>query len=73
MDYEELVGAIAHIDAAKNMIFGYERDSTALEQIANELNDTRNRLNTMRLKMLGNGTDRPFNMDDVIRMKEPVA
>lgn len=73
MDYEELVGAIAHIDAAKNIIFGHERDSMVLEQVANDLNEARNTLNDQRVRMLGNERNRPFNVDDLIRSKEAAA
>ena len=55
--YENLVAAVALIDAAMEQLEGHEACA--------DLNDIRNDLNRGRLALLGNGQSRPFYVSDL--------
>lgn len=67
MDYEELVAAIAHIDAARNLMFAKTSEDEMLLEVDQSITEARNRLNKLRLTLLGNGHDRPFDVDEMKR------
>ena len=64
VEYEELVAAIAHIDAAKS-IMGLSCPDNVTAETYFGLHDARNELNRARLEMLGNGQERPFDVSDL--------
>ncbi|KQI69407.1 hypothetical protein AN189_03015 [Loktanella sp. 3ANDIMAR09] len=64
MDYEEIVAAIAQIDAALN-IMGLVCPHNVDPDTYRALRDARNDLNTVRLGLLGNGQDRPYHVADL--------
>ena len=61
MEYEQLVAAIAHIDAAQN-IMGLSCPDNVNEETYYSLNEARNDLNRSRLELLGNGQNQPFDV-----------
>lgn len=63
-DYEELVSARAHIDAAL-AVMGLSCPDNVTSDTYEALNEARNELNQTRLEMLGNGQDRPYNVADL--------
>lgn len=64
MEYEEIVAAIAHIDAAKN-IMGLSCPAEVTEETYCGLHNARNELNRTRLEMLGGGEGRPYRVSDL--------
>lgn len=56
--YEDLVAAIALIDAAIEHL-GEDDEETS------DLNDIRNRLNHRRVELLGGGLERPYYVSDL--------
>jgi hypothetical protein len=64
MEYEEIVAAIAHIDAAKN-IMGLRCPDNVTDDTYCALNDAKNELNRTRLEMLGGGQGRPYHVADL--------
>lgn len=65
MEYEGLVMMIGHIKAATSV--GFARDDDLPPGVLDELTDIQNRINNQRLEMLGNGRDRPYDVDDLMR------
>jgi hypothetical protein len=64
MDYEDVVAAMAHIDAAKS-IMGMRCPDNVTEDTYCALHDARNELNRTRLEMLGGGEGRPYDVADL--------
>ena len=64
MDYEETVAAIAHIDAAMD-IMGMRFPNIVTDDTYSALFDARNELNRTRLEMLGGGEGRPYRVSDL--------
>lgn len=64
MEYEEIVAAIAHIDAAQS-IMGLDCPSNVTWETYRSLNEARNELNQARLEMLGNGAQPPYHVADL--------
>lgn len=62
--YEELVAAIAHIDAATS-IMGLGCPDNVTGETRQALRDARNELNITRLELLGNRQERPFEVADL--------
>jgi len=73
MDYEELVAAIAHIDAARSVMFGQNSEDETVLEVEQTITEARNRLNSLRLTLLGNEHDRPFSVEEMMRHKGIVA
>lgn len=66
MEYENYVSAIAFIDAAIKAISGY--GDTA---IPHTLTEIRNDLNGHRIALLGNGFERPFEVEGLLLPPAP--
>ena len=64
MEYEEIVAAIAHIDAASS-VMGLGCPFNVTMETYSGLNEARNELNQTRLAMLGNGGDRPYSVAEL--------
>lgn len=64
MEYEELVAAIAHIDAALNLM-GLNCPDNVTDDTYQALYEARNEMTRTRLELLGNGQERPFVVADL--------
>jgi hypothetical protein len=66
LEYEELVEMIAHIKAAQAVV-GLDPVDGIVGKIMLELHDAQNNLNGLRLRALGNGLDRPYQVGEIVQ------